>query len=188
MINLKKAGLILAIVAGGLAVPAVAYAQPTGPAYCNYITPAVRDVVQDAPALAAVLNLDAAISDEQIQVERDKLGCGPAPEQTPEQARGLLCNNLNEARVEELVAQSGNDTAIKALEALRPGLPQIIAASRDQLGCGEDAGAPVAVAPPAAGDDAAVDADGDGYGVTKDGAQVVVKPNGWANTGDGSTV
>ena len=199
----KSLGLVGAITASLVAVPAVAQAQ--GPSYCNLVTPTVRDVVQEAPAVAAVLNLDPALPDQTIIDQRNRLGCGELPAQTEDEARGELCAVLSEARVEELVAELDDPNATRGLESVRPALGIIIEQSRDQLGC-DAAGAPVGSPAPdeaddpvsdddgaADGDDApvvtedgAVDADGDGVATDKHGNQVVVIPRGSADTGDGS--
>jgi hypothetical protein len=200
--SVKKLAVVGALVVSGLAVPSFAFAQAQEPSYCNLVTPTVRDVVQEAPAIAAVLNLDPALPDAEIQTQRDRLGCGPAPVQTEDQARGELCAVLTEARVEDLVTELNNPDATRGLEAIRPALGIIIGQSRDQLNC-DAAGAPVQsddktpVTAPTAGNtnddgdtvvtapdgEAAVDADGDGVAVTKGGQQVVVTPRGSAQTG-----
>jgi hypothetical protein len=123
------------VIAGGIAIPAVAFAQDSQPEYCNLATPAVRDVVQDAPAISVVLNLDPALPDATIEANRQSIGCGPSPKQTPEQARAAVCSVLTEAKVEELVSETNNPDAAVALETVRPGLGAILAASRSQLKC-----------------------------------------------------
>lgn len=125
-----------ALVLAGIAVPAVAYAQDTStPIYCELATPAVRDVIQDAPAIAAVLNLDPALPDSEIQAKRDAVGCGPAPQQTPEEARAAVCGVLVEAKVDALVAETNNPKADTLLETVRPALPQVLGQARAQLRC-----------------------------------------------------
>lgn len=129
------AGIVAALATTLFAVPMVASAQTQGPSYCNLITPTVRDVVQDAPAIAAVLSLDPALSDQQIIDNRASLGCGDLPTQTPDQARGEICGVLTEARVNEIVTEIGNPDTTAALDTVRPALGIILNTSRQQLNC-----------------------------------------------------
>jgi hypothetical protein len=131
----------------GIAVPTFAFAQDSGSnEFCNLMTPAVRDVVQDAPAIASVLNLNAAATDDAIAAQRANIGCAnPGPAQTKEQARAEVCGVLTEARVEDLVDESNNPNATKVLESVKPALPNIIATARLQLSC--DTKAPVTQGP-----------------------------------------
>lgn len=135
MTRLRGLGIIGALAAVLFAVPMVASAQDSGPSYCNLITPTVRDVVQDAPAIAAVLNLDPGIPDQTILDQRAALKCGDLPAQTPDQARGELCAVLTEARVEDLVKEINDPNATKGLETVRPALGIILSTSKQQLNC-----------------------------------------------------
>ena len=146
MNRLTSGGLIATLAVSMFAIPAVATAQTQGPSYCNLITPTVRDVVQEAPAIAAVLNLDPALSDADIQAQRDAIGCGEAPVQSQDQARGELCAVLTEARVEELVREINDPNATRGLETVRPALGLILDQSREQLNCAA-AETPVAETP-----------------------------------------
>jgi hypothetical protein len=125
----------------------VASAQAQGPSYCNLITPTVRDVVQEAPAIAAVLNLDPSLPDQTILDQREAIGCGDLPAQTEDQARGEVCAVLNEARVEEIVGELNNPQAASGLETVRPALGIILAQSRNQLNCDANGGGVTAPAP-----------------------------------------
>ena len=135
MTRLKGISIVVAVITALFAIPMVAFAQAQGPSYCNLITPTVRDVVQDAPAIAAVLNLDPALPDQEILDQREALNCGALPEQTPDQARGEICAVLNEARVEELVKEINDPNASRGLDTVRPALGIILAQSRQQLNC-----------------------------------------------------
>lgn len=145
MTRLRGLGIVAFVIAILTAIPMVAFAQTQGPSYCNLITPTVRDVVQDAPAIAAVLNLDPSLPDQTILDQREALNCGELPEQTPDQARGEICAVLNEERVESLVAEINDPNATKGLETVRPALGIILSQSRQQLNC--DAAPPPAAEP-----------------------------------------
>ena len=135
MTRLRGISIVAVILAALFAIPMVAFAQPQGPSYCNLITPTVRDVVQDAPAIAAVLNLDPALPDQQILDQRKALNCGDLPQQTPDQARGEICAVLTEPKVEALVAEINDPNATKGLDTVRPALGIILDTSRQQLNC-----------------------------------------------------
>jgi hypothetical protein len=135
MTRLRGLGIVAFVITLLTAIPMVAFAQTQGPSYCNLITPTVRDVVQDAPAIAAVLNLDPSLPDQTILDQREALNCGELPEQTPDQARGEICAVLTEARVEELVQEINDPNATKGLETVRPALGIILDQSRQQLNC-----------------------------------------------------
>lgn len=135
MTRLRGLGIVAFVIAVLTAIPMVAFAQAQGPSYCNLITPTVRDVVQDAPAIAAVLNLDPSLPDQTILDQREALNCGELPAQTPDQARGEICAVLTEARVEELVAEINDPNASRGLETVRPALGIILDQSRQQLNC-----------------------------------------------------
>lgn len=188
----KSLGLAGLMTLGLLSIPAVAFAQTTEPSYCNLVTPTVRDVVQDAPAIAAVLNLDPALPDQTIIDQRNQIGCGPLPVQSEDQARGELCAVLNPSRVESLVTELNDPNAVRGLESVRPALSLIISQSRDQLNCdtSNDSTAtpqPSATQTPTTDDPAGDDNSSDSDVVTdKNGNQVVVTPRGSADTGDGS--
>jgi hypothetical protein len=140
---LKNVGLMVtgALVAlSAIAIPlGVASAQDTDKnELCDLLTPAVRDVVQDAPLIKSILNLDPALPDATIDANRAQIGCAtPAPRQTPEQARGEVCEVLVEARVEDVVEDLNNPDATTALETVRPGLRQILVQARVQMKCDE---------------------------------------------------
>ena len=131
----------------GIAVPTFAFAQDSGSnEFCKLMTPAVRDVVQDAPAIASVLNLNAAATDDAIAAQRTNIGCAnPGPAQTKEQARAEVCGVLTEARVEDLAEDSNNPNVTQLLETLKPALPKVIATARVQMAC--DTKAPVTQGP-----------------------------------------
>lgn len=145
MTRLRAFGIVGVVIAALFGIPMVAFAQTQGPSYCNLITPTVRDVVQDAPAIAAVLNLDPSLPDQTILDQREALNCGELPEQTPDQARGEICAVLNEERVESLVAEINDPNATRGLETVRPALGIILSQSRQQLNC--DAAPPPAAEP-----------------------------------------
>lgn len=188
----KSLGLAGLMTLGLLSIPAVAFAQTTEPSYCNLVTPTVRDVVQDAPAVATVLNLDPALPDQTIIDQRNQIGCGPLPVQSEDQARGELCAVLSVSRVEGLVTELNDPNAVRGLESVRPALGLIIDQSRDQLNCDASTDSTAAPQPSAtqkpttddpAGDDNSSDSD---VVTDKNGDQVVVTPRGSADTGDGS--
>jgi hypothetical protein len=185
----KSLGLAGLMTLGLLAIPTVAFAQTTEPSYCNLVTPTVRDVVQDAPAIAAVLNLDPALPDQTIIDQRNQIGCGELPAQTEDQARGELCAVLKVSRVEGLVDELNDPNATRGLESVRPALGLIIDQSRDQLNC-DVAGTTTTTkpAPTTTPEDSGADNTDDDTAVVtdKNGNQVVVTPRGSANTGDGS--
>lgn len=183
MNRVNKLGLVAAMTASLIAVPTIAVAQAQGPSYCNLVTPTVRDVVQEAPAIAAVLNLDPALPDSEIVAQRERLGCGEVPAQTPDEARGELCAVLNEARVEELVLELNNPNAVRGLETVRPALGLILAQARDQLNCDAGTETPGTETP---GADETPGTDTPGADETEDDTDVVVIPEGSADTGDGS--
>ena len=151
MTRLRGLSIIGVFAALLFAIPMVAFAQTQGPSYCNLITPTVRDVVQDAPAIAAVLNLDASLPDQQILDQRTALGCGDLPAQTPDQARGEVCAVLTEEKVEALVKEINDPNATKGLETVRPALGVILSTSQQQLNCvsAPAPAAPAATATPA---------------------------------------
>jgi hypothetical protein len=129
---LSIAGLV---VAASAAIPTSLAFAADEPTYCNLATPAVRDVVQDAPAIAAVLNLDPALPNETIEANRSAIGCGPVPAQTPEQARAAVCDVLVEAKLDVLVKETNNPQVTTLVETLRPSIPQLLAQARVQLKC-----------------------------------------------------
>lgn len=145
MTRLRGLSIVAVFAALLFAIPMVANAAAQGPSYCNLITPTVRDVVQDAPAIAAVLNLDPALPDDQIIANRAQLGCGDLPAQTPDQARGEVCAILTEEKVDALVKEINDPNATKGLETIRPALGVILATSKQQLNC-DAAPAPAATA------------------------------------------
>lgn len=186
----KSLGLAGLMTLGLLAIPTVAFAQTSEPSYCNLVTPTVRDVVQDAPAIAAVLNLDPALPDQTIIDQRNQIGCGPLPVQSQDQARGELCAVLTIPRVESLVVELNDPNATRGLESVRPALSLIISQSRDQLNCDATPAPTTSSSEPTTEpteDSGSSSNSSDSTVVTdKNGNQVVVTPRGSANTGDGS--
>jgi hypothetical protein len=172
------AGALVALTAIGLPL-GIAAAQETENELCDLATPAVRDVVQDAPIISAILNLDPALPDATIDANRANAGCSvPAPKQTQAEARAEVCAVLVEARIEDLVEDLNNPDATTALETVRPGLGQILAQARVQMKC--DTAQPEPTQNPAPVQDT------DGGGDTsdeKDAPQVPRAPRNGVNTG-----
>lgn len=143
---------------------------------CSLIAADTADLLRQVPLVAALVSRSGhTITDQQITDARTSLGCGPAPERTPAQAKAAVCDALNVAGLRQLLDETHPTAEVRALVDAVPEqlVTQALDAASRTLGCTSAVPLPTPTTktPPPAGT-----------------GQVGQVPVGGVDTGDGSTL